>query len=116
MLVRCISRILLLSFHSMRHISITAFLIRILGLALIVILLRDAFDVGIFGDALAEPSLGSEPSFRFEGIYLLHATRGFYVTAFYAKLLGSLILFVFPRFFARILWLGILSNPNHPNA
>lgn len=90
----------------MRHLQITSFVIRLIGLALVVHLLRENFDVGLYGDPAFYAS-ATEPSFRFVGIYLLHASRGFYFAAFTVKMLGSLWLFISPHHFARILWAGI---------
>lgn len=91
----------------MRHVQITALLIRLIGLALIVHLLRKHFDVGFYSDEPAFPNLSREPSFRFVGVYLLHASHGFHVAAFCLGLLGALLLVVLPRRFARLLWAGI---------
>jgi len=101
----------------MRHIQITAFIVRLIGLALIVHLLREHFDVGLYADAPVSDSLATEPSFRFAGIYLLHATHGFWVVAISIELLGSLLLFAAPHPFARLLWSGICINGvNQPKA
>ena len=91
----------------MRHIEITSFAVRLVGLMLVIHLLRNGFDVGVYSDQPFVGDLSSEPSFRFEGIYLLHASHGFYLATFFLKLLGALVFFAFPNQFARMLWAGI---------
>ena len=94
----------------MRHIQITAFIVRLLGLVLAICLFRRSFDTGFYADEPAFPNFSREPSFRFVGIYLLQASHGFYVVRFCVELLGSLLLLASPRMFARLLWTGIRIN------
>lgn len=98
----------------MRHLQITTFIIRLIGLALIVHLLREHFDVGLYGDDRMDPRFANEPSFRFVGIYLLHASHTFWIIVATLELCGSLLLCLFPQRFARLLWSGIaLGGVDH---